>query len=446
MAAARSGLRRPPYDAFLDRLDDGRVELVAGDHVGVSVLGRRTTTTPSSPPVGEGGLERGPPVVPLHAGIVAADLDHLPAEAGGHRRRIGPLGGAEQALEGARGPANRPGAGRRRSPPRVVGHHHGAAGPPVAGPHQRRHVVEEGQVADQRHRRAGRRPGPPRGRSTPPRRCRWPPGWPAPGGVGRGAPKASTSRTGIDDDTTSVAPSGDRASTGRRAGSPSSATGLRPPSSPVVDDLPGRRLGLLPAGRSHAAPRRAPTAGCPPPDRGRRRPGQKAVGSARTTVVAARSGSPHRHHGSTATVSAPAAAARPGSRSPPSTPTARRAAAPPRAGGRRRTAGTGGSPSAAATTAGPAPPGAPSGDRPAPASPAASARAQHRRRGRRSRLRPRSAPRPAGERAGLGEPVRPPRPGAAGPARPGATGAPSGRPPGTARARRRRAAARGTAG
>ena len=56
--------------------------------------------------------------------------------------------------------------------------------------------------------RAGRAPR--RRRWTPRRRCRWRRGWRAPARRPRGAPYHSRSRTGIDDETTSVAPAGQR--------------------------------------------------------------------------------------------------------------------------------------------------------------------------------------------------------------------------------------------
>ena len=67
--------------------------------------------------------------------------------------------------------------------------------------------MKERDVADHA-RESARRPAPHRPRSTRPRRCRWRRGWRSTRPPSRGAANHSTSRTGIDDATTSAASSG----------------------------------------------------------------------------------------------------------------------------------------------------------------------------------------------------------------------------------------------
>ena len=103
-------------------------------------------------------------------------------------------------------------------PPSLSTHDDGEVERPGGRAEEAVAVVEEGDVADQQRRRAARRRAPPRPRSTRRRRCRWRRGWPAPAPRRGARPYHSRSRIGIDDDTTSVAPSGRAAS--ERAGPP----------------------------------------------------------------------------------------------------------------------------------------------------------------------------------------------------------------------------------
>ena len=170
------------------------------------------------------------------------------------------MGRAEQLLEPVRARAAAWGRKEKIPPPSLstTTSVQVDAAPPAA--RAGRPVVQEGEVADQRDAVGARRHGTGRGRPRPsgggraPRRCRWRPGWRAPAGRPGARPYHSTSRTGIDDDTTSVAPSG-RAATRARATPGSVGSGVA-----VEHGVDGRLGGLLgPAHRSQPGPRRLAT-------------------------------------------------------------------------------------------------------------------------------------------------------------------------------------------
>ena len=129
------------------------------------------------------------------------------------------------------------------------------------------------------------------------------------GGCGRGTPNASRSRTGIDDDTTSVEPAGIRAKSrwaneGSVSGAPSPADA---PSGPqAADHRPGLAFGGLPV-PAPGAEGRSPPSRSPSHRRTRAASSQNSVGSDRMNVDASRCGSRHRPHGSITTTSAPPA-------------------------------------------------------------------------------------------------------------------------------------------
>jgi len=104
----------------------------------------------------EGLLEAG-------ATVIRTQVVDRPAEPGRHLGHIGSLRRAEEHVERSlveyRGGVEE----GEDAPTPVVSHHHGEGGVESAGPDQRRHIVEKGQVTNQGHRRPGRRQGHPEG-------------------------------------------------------------------------------------------------------------------------------------------------------------------------------------------------------------------------------------------------------------------------------------------
>ena len=232
-----------------------------------------------------------------------------PPEAGGHRRPRRGAGGCRTAARTLRHRAPRRGRGTRRSPPRRC------RPPPPSGAAASPPARTRADTSWRKARSPTRATvGPADARATP-RAVDTTPSIPlAPrlartrGGSARGRPNASTSRTGMDDDTTRVASGGQPAN--RRWASAGSVSPTRRARSAASSGAERARARLPSACASSAATPRAgrlaaPVEPTPPSDRTTSLAEARRVGSARTSATS-RSGSGHRPPGRSTTDSAPA--------------------------------------------------------------------------------------------------------------------------------------------